>query len=62
MRSPARSGSSSVADGPVNDAAFRLISDVEFGAGAVVTRDVAPGATVVGSPARPLPVPVGVAG
>src|SRR5438105_5722936 len=36
MRSPTRSGSSSVADGPVNDAAFRLISDVEFGEEVVV--------------------------
>ena len=33
---------------------LRLIVDVEFDEDAVVTRDVPPGATVVGNPARTL--------
>jgi UDP-2-acetamido-3-amino-2,3-dideoxy-glucuronate N-acetyltransferase len=34
---------------------IRIGRDAVVGAGAVVTRDVAPGAVVVGNPARPLP-------
>jgi serine acetyltransferase len=42
-------GSNATILGPVT-----IGRDATVGAGAVVTHDVAPGATVVGSPARPL--------
>lgn len=40
----------------------RIGCDAVVGAGTVVTRDVKPGQTVVGNPARPLPAAQGVSG
>lgn len=53
-------GGSHIADGAYLGMGARILpelrvgSDAVVGAGAVVTRDVAPGATVVGNPARPV--------
>jgi UDP-2-acetamido-3-amino-2,3-dideoxy-glucuronate N-acetyltransferase len=45
----------SLGSGAIILGGVRIGAGATVGAGAVVTRDVAPGATVVGSPARPLP-------
>lgn len=44
----------SIGSGAVILAGVRISEEALVGAGAVVTRDVAPGETVVGNPARPL--------
>jgi UDP-2-acetamido-3-amino-2,3-dideoxy-glucuronate N-acetyltransferase len=52
----------SVGSGATVLGGVRIGSGALVGAGAVVTRDVAPGATVAGSPARLLPVPSAAGG
>lgn len=48
----------SIGAGAVILAGVRLGQGCVIGAGAIVTRDVAPGVTVVGNPARPLHTPI----